>query len=230
MLDVRPDIASATSRMTLTFACRSAIRQLVHSLLPEENVLEMSSCLYAGSEGLLVLTDQRILAVRDDYSRYHLRAVPLSEVKALDYGPTVHDGFAALTSTEKVGVRRLPRVDSDRLVEAVLAIRPDVIVASSNPRRPEEPLIPAAAMADVGLPGAESIPAPFFINSTPPARGSSVRPLVVEDAPPTTEGSAQKKPESDKEILYTVLADLHGRGLLSAEELATRMAQIAAAR
>lgn len=73
MSSPRTDIAEAEARMRVTFGTRTAIKNLHTIIEEEEAVQELCACLYAGGDGLLVLTDQRIIGVRDDYSKRHVR-------------------------------------------------------------------------------------------------------------------------------------------------------------
>lgn len=248
MEGLRADIASAASRMTITFACRSAIRHLVHSLLDGEQVLEMASCIFAGSEGLLVLTDKRVLAVRDDFSRYHSRGVDVDGVTHLDYGPRVHDGFAAFTASEKLAVRRMPVVDSDRIVATLTERRPTVIVATSKPGLSTRDAVARAAAAQTAAttqvvsavdataatsgvaitsPGAADPAAPTAEASTTGVSIPATSATSAGSTTPSVPAALAPVLDADTAVLLGVLADLHARGLLTAEELAAKSAQIA---
>ena len=51
--------------MTVTFGTRSAMRELADELEEGEAVLELAACAYAGAAGLVALTSERVLAIRD---------------------------------------------------------------------------------------------------------------------------------------------------------------------
>ena len=84
--------------MRVTFGTRTAIKNMHEIIDPEETVQELAACLYAGGDGVLILTDKRILGLRDDYSKYHYRDHALAGAQKLDYDPVVHDGFALTTT------------------------------------------------------------------------------------------------------------------------------------
>ena len=268
---MRPDISEAVSRMHITFGTRSAIRNLPESLETGELVHALVACFYSGSDGLLVLTDRRVIALRDDFSKFRLQAVSLADARALDYAPTVHDGLAVLTDTGRIAVRKMNRQDSDAFAAALVARVPGLIVGASRPhtREPFRPDVSAAATAQAdsashagaaGLavaapggghesgsdtagpsygPGADSgvFEAPAAASAaspTPdapvgsagaagPASGSSRSSGVEADRADGADGA-----QTDREVLLGVLADLHAKGLLSAEELAAKMAQVTA--
>ncbi len=277
---MRGDVAAAASRMKVVFGTRSAMKHLVHSLEAGENVREMVACLFAGADGLLVLTDRRVLALRDDYSRYSIKAAALPEITLIDYGPTVHDGFAVFTDSGRVAVRKMHREDSDRLVEVLTQTLPGIPVVTSQPRgkagtnaRRATPPRKTAAVpehavrADVGagagaadqaglrttvtVAGPDGSSTQFIADhggsegSQGTAAGSGTSPSPVVPAPvvdpipapvippPAATAAAPSSADgeavpTDKEVLYGVLADLHARGLLTAEELAVKVAAVAA--
>ena len=265
MNNVRGDIAAAASRMKVVFGTRSAMKHLVHSLETGENVREMVACLFAGANGLLVLTDRRVLALRDDYSRYSMKAAALEEITLIDYGPRVHDGFAVFTDAGRVAVRKMNREDSDRLVETLTQTLPAIPVVTSHPtakasknarlatkvpvaRHPAAPPAPEpaqqpapaveepAAKLTVTVTGPEGTDTKFISDAAPVAAQVAVAeapaavptPVLEPIAPPTIPDPAQRAVPTDKEVLYGVLADLHARGLLTAEELAVKVAAVAA--
>lgn len=269
MKHLRGDIADAARRMRVVFGTRSAMRHLVHSLQEGEVVREMVACLFAGANGLLVLTDRRVLALRDDYSRYSMRAAPLEGITLIDYGPTVHDGFAVFTEAGRVAVRKMDRQDADRLVDALTQTLPDVPVVTSRPiagaNKPATRQGPRASGGE-GAPRLALIPgdvssgsvptgaAPVvvagpdgsstqFIATSPDASGTTtnaasavsvdsgrVTPSEPAGVVPTSEAPAAPAGQvpTDQDVLLGVLADLHARGLLTAEELAVKVAAVAA--
>jgi cell division septation protein DedD len=119
--------------MAVTFGTRSAMRDLAEELGPGEQVLELAACTYAGAAGLVALTSQRVIAIRDDYSKHQVQFVVVAEVVTVDYDPTVHDGFALFTSTGRLVVRKMRRQDGDRLVDALLTHAPHIAVHVTRP-------------------------------------------------------------------------------------------------
>lgn len=246
MTALRGDIADAVGRMAVSFGTRSAIRHLGQALLDGETVRELAACLFAGSDGLLVLTDRRILAVRDDYSRYLVRACDLAALTCYDYAPTVHDGLAVFTAEVKLAVRPRHSADAERLMSALQTSRPDLplwvlagnavaLPPGSGPTGAPVP-VPAGsgtsgapqdgATVTVAAPGSASVSvdadgATVVVTPTPSGFGAPYQPeavsVAVASAPPAS-------PEADREVLRGVLTDLHARGLLSDQELAVKVA------
>lgn len=231
--DWRQDVVDALARMRVSFGARTAARNLPDCLDPGELVRELVACTYAGGDGLLVLTDRRVLAVRDDYGRYRVQAVPLAEAYAVDYAPKVHDGLGVLTPSGRIAVRRMNREDSDRLVHALVTAHPHVVIGASRPRppaaptgRPAAPATPAASVA-APTPAAPSVPA-STATAQPEAPAS---PPTVEVAAPVEAPAADPvvaAVDADTDVLLGVLADLHAKGLLTSDELAAKIAQLTA--
>lgn len=119
--------------MAVTFGTRSAMRDLAEELGPAEQVVELAACTYAGAGGLVALTTERVIAIRDDYSKHQVQFVVVAEVGTVDYDPTVHDGFALFTATGRLVVRKMRREDGDRLVDALLTRAPHIVIQVTRP-------------------------------------------------------------------------------------------------
>lgn len=237
--------------MSVTFGTRSAIRNLAESLEAGELVHAMVACFYSGSDGLLVLTDRRVIAVRDDFSKFRLQAVQLTEVRALDYAPAVHDGLAVLTHEGRVAVRKMDRRDSDAFAAALVAAVPRIVVGASRPHQSFQPETPepqaqaaraasaapaedverqaqaaSAATAAVTAPTAATTPSTPSAPSPPAAQAAPAAAANGAGDLDALAAGAAGGSEADKDVLLGVLADLHAKGLLTADELATKIAQV----
>lgn len=230
MSSPRRDIAEAEARMRVTFGTRTAIKNLHEIIEPEEHVEELAACLYAGGDGLLILTDQRIIGLRDDYSKYHYRDHALSGAQKLDYDPVVHDGFAITTASGRLVVRKMHVDDSGRLVARLRELVPTLVMEVTRPgARGRVPIRPAAPVAPA-TPSQTATPVPPV---AAPAGSAAAVTAVGDQARAADAASAAVAPpaanaEADKSVLMGVLADLHAKGLLSDAELAAKLAQVAA--
>lgn len=119
--------------MAVTFGTRSAMRDLAEELAVGEQVVELAACTYAGAAGLVALTTQRVIAIRDDYSKHQVQFLVVGDVVTVDYDPTVHDGFALFTGTSRLVVRKMRREDGDRLVDALLTRAPHIVIQVTRP-------------------------------------------------------------------------------------------------
>ncbi|MDO5697347.1 MAG: PH domain-containing protein [Dermatophilus congolensis] len=243
---LRQDIAEAEARMRVTFGTRTAIRDLHESLEEGETVVDMVACQFAAGDGVLVLTDKRVIALRDDFSMFRLRAVYLPDIKAVDYAPRIHDGLGVLTAEGRIAVRRMQREDADRVVDGILIRVPDAVLGVSRPSnngaRPSfevtRPSATEAAAAEAPAEGAESAgagaadagaTAPMLAESANATHesgvhGTSTPPPGAPSAP--SDGDLAAGAEADAAVLMGVLADLHAKGLLTEDELAAKIAQL----
>lgn len=226
MSDWRPDVADAVGRMRVTFGARTAARNLPDCLDPGEQVRELVACTYAGGDGLLVLTDRRVIAVRDDYARYRVQALDLADAYAVDYAPRVHDGIGVLTPTGRIAVRKMHREDSDRLVTALVTAHPHVVVGASRPRPTGPVPPPAEATPPTPEPGAEH--RTTNTESAAPAHDDASALGTPETATraPVPADAVVDAATTESDVLLGVLADLHAQGILTADELAAKIAQV----
>ncbi|WP_313565871.1 hypothetical protein [Mobilicoccus sp.] len=222
MSSPRRDIAEAEARMRVTFGTRTAIKNLHEIIHEDETVQELAACLYAGGDGVLILTDKRILGLRDDYSKYHYRDHALTGAQKLDYDPVIHDGFALTTATGRLVVRKMHVEDSGRLVARLRALVPGLVLEVTRPgargRVPIRPADPAAP--------APGTPTPDGVAAAATDQAYAAGAAVGAFPPPPSPSGDQA--EADKRVLMGVLADLHAKGLLSDAELAAKLAQVAA--
>lgn len=215
--------------MRVTFGTRTAIKNLHEIIDPEEIVQELAACLYSGGDGLLILTDRRIIGLRDDYSKYHYRDHALAGAQKLDYDPVVHDGFALTTASGRLVVRKMHVEDSGRLVARLREIVPGLVLEVTRPgAHGRVPIRPTPVTPVQARPVADA-PAQAVLDQDAAAQG------VVDAVTPAgssqkaeAENTSAKPAEADKGVLMGVLADLHAKGLLTDAELAAKLAQVAA--
>lgn len=231
MSSPRRDIAEAEARMRVTFGTRTAIKNLHEIIDPEETVQELAACLYAGGDGLLILTDKRVMGLRDDYSKYHYRDHDLTGVQKLDYDPVVHDGFALTTASGRLVVRKMHVEDSGRLVARLRELVPGLVLEVTRPGtrgrvpiRREAPRAPRPAAAPAEAPAAPGVDVP----AAAAAQADAADAATIAAAPGPVPGPVVAQADADKGVLMGVLADLHAKGLLTDAELAAKLAQVAA--
>lgn len=226
-MELRKDIADAVGRMRVTFGTRTAIRDLDQTLEEGEGVVDMVGCLFAAGDGLLVLTDRRVLALRDDFSAFRMKAVRLPEIKAIDYAPRVHDGLGILTAAGRIAVRRMNRQDADRLVDGIFLRVPDAILGVSRPSNVGgKPVFEADSPGRRGAAAVTSTMTHEDIPDTPSTRSAAAEPTHRVAKVSATDGQVVDSAAADEAVLVGVLADLHAKGLLTEEELAVKIAQL----
>ncbi|MBO3128667.1 PH domain-containing protein [Dermatophilus congolensis] len=211
MNELRGDIAEALARMEVTFGTRTAIRDLHESLEDGETVVDMVGCQFASGNAVLVLTNQRVMALRDDISAFRMRAVNLPDIKAVDYAPRIHDGLGILTDAGRIAVRKMSRRDADRIVDGILIRCPNAILGVSRPAGP----------------GGKSVFHPEPRTEAQKAHPDTAKPTEnTTPTPQTADEIIAQNANTDEVVLMAVLADLHAKGLLTSEELAAKIAQL----
>ena len=251
MSELRRDIAEAAVRMAVTFGTRSAMRDLAEELEVGERVIDLAACSYAGAAGLAALTTQRVLAIRDDYSKHQVQFATLGDIQTIDYDPNVHDGFAVFTAKARLVVRKMRRVDEDRLVDAAAAQAGAAQQAAQNASAQSAATQSAANQSAANQSAANQSAANQSAANqnaatqsatvrrpepAAPAAGSvaqaMVTPVLAKPAPPPSAepapSPAAPRQAIDQEILLGVLADLHTQGVLTAEEFAAKVRQVVA--
>ncbi len=217
--------------MRVTFGTRTAIKNLHEIIDPEETVQELAACLYAGGDGLLILTDKRVMGLRDDYSKYHYRDHDLAGVQKLDYDPVVHDGFALTTASGRLVVRKMHVEDSGRLVARLRELVPGLVLEVTRPGtrgrvpiRREALRAPRPAAAPAEAPATPGVDVP----AAAAAQADAADAATIAAAPGPVPAPVAAQADADKGVLMGVLADLHAKGLLTDAELAAKLAQVAA--
>ncbi len=232
--------------MAVTFGTRSAMRDLAEELEVGERVIDLAACSYAGAAGLAALTTQRVLAIRDDYSKHQVQFATLGDIQTIDYDPNVHDGFAVFTAKARLVVRKMRRVDEDRLVDAAAAQAGAAQQAAQNASAQSAANQSAANQSAANQSAANQSAANQNAATqsatvrrpepAAPAAGSvaqaMVTPVLAKPAPPPSAepapSPAAPRQAIDQEILLGVLADLHTQGVLTAEEFAAKVRQVVA--
>ncbi|MGY1777129.1 SHOCT domain-containing protein [Geodermatophilus sp. SYSU D00804] len=145
---LRPDIAAAAARMSSTMGRKKEIRGLAAHLWPGERVEALAPAVLGTSQGLLALTDRRVLFVRDGWGGSSIDEYPLLRLGSIlwDAGVltgklTVQDGGRKVTYTSVPKADGGPFVDQVRAAVSALLVPP----AQAAPADPFVKQAPAPA-------------------------------------------------------------------------------------
>jgi len=83
--ELRPDIAAAKEKMHNKFGAGREIRTLVEHLWEGETVERMTADTYGTGQGLVVLTDRRLLFTKDGVMSQKTEDFPLSKVSSVQW-------------------------------------------------------------------------------------------------------------------------------------------------
>lgn len=120
--DLRSDIADAIGRMSTKMGGKREIRKLPEHLQEGERVDRITTGAYHGGAGILVLTDRRLLFLRDGMMSKRSEDLPLSKISSIEWFSGMMLGkIAAFVSGNKAEVTNVPKVDGKALVDDVRA-------------------------------------------------------------------------------------------------------------
>jgi endonuclease YncB( thermonuclease family) len=164
-MELRSDIAAATTRMTSGYEVQREIRQLAAYLREGETVQRLAAGIYGAGAGLLAVTDHRVLLLRDGRSGQASEGFPLERVSAAEWiaeGPlgtiTVSD------SNTTAELRDVPTADGTEVVGFIRSLTEPQ--ANVPPSRRWTNFATPRGMAPAG-PGATGPVAPLADNTGP---------------------------------------------------------------
>jgi endonuclease YncB( thermonuclease family) len=105
-MELRPDIAAAAEKMIARDRVGRELRQLAASLHKDEVVQRLSSGTYPAGHGLLAITDQRVIALRQGRAGPVGMDFPLNQLSTADWSPGLFAGkitFADPASGAQLG-------------------------------------------------------------------------------------------------------------------------------
>lgn len=157
---LRPDIQAAADRMDTKTGAKREIRKLVEYLWDGETVRHMVAGSYGGGTGLLVLTDRRLLFVKDGWTSKTTEDFPLEKISSVQWSSGMMMGklavFASGNKAEIVNVgKQAGKLIADTIRERLAsgaAYPPPPAGAHPQPVAPPPPVVrqaPAVGQEDV---------------------------------------------------------------------------------
>lgn len=124
---LRPDIARAASRMSATFGGQREISQLVEHLFKGETVEMLAVGWYGKGNGLLALTNHRLLFLLHGWVHQQLDEFPLDTISSVQWSASVITGtLTVCVGDNATEINQIPmsngRALSDRLRERISTI------------------------------------------------------------------------------------------------------------
>lgn len=140
--ELREDIAAARSKMRVKSGGGREIKKLIEHLWEGESVDRMTTGLYGNGTGLLVLTDRRLLFVKDGMMSKTTEDFPLSKVSSIQWSSGMLLGtITVFASANKVEIKNVDKGDGKELVDVIRAR----IAPGADAPPPAAPAEPAAA-------------------------------------------------------------------------------------
>jgi hypothetical protein len=152
---LRPDIQAAAARMDNQNGAKREIRKLVEYLWEDETVRHMVSGTYGSGTGLAVLTDRRLMFVKDGWVGKTTEDFPLDKISSVQWNSGIMFGkltvFASGNKAEIINVGKQAGKAIADTVRERLASGP-----AYPPQPPAEQAAPAPATAAPAAPAGMS--------------------------------------------------------------------------
>jgi hypothetical protein len=144
--DVRPDIALAMSKMSHKMGSKREIKRLPEHLWEDETVDLLTGGTYGSGTGVLVLTDRRLLFLKDGMMSKTSEDFPLEKISSIQWSTGMLLGkITVFASGNKAEIVNVQKLDGKAITDAVRA-------RTTGGSRPNEP---ATATPTPSLPGAD---------------------------------------------------------------------------
>lgn len=140
--ETRPDIQAAKSRMTVRFGAGRELKKLTEHLWHDEQVREMTAGTYGGGQGLVVLTDRRLMFIKEGVVKRTSEDFPLDKMSSAQWSSGMVTGKVTIfASGNKAEIAGVNKADGKRIVD-ILRAR-----LSAAPPTPSPPPAPAGEVA-----------------------------------------------------------------------------------
>ncbi|TCO50744.1 PH domain-containing protein [Actinocrispum wychmicini] len=116
---LRPDVQAAKDRMQAKLGAGREIKRLVDYLWEGEQVELMASGTYGPGVGLVVLTDRRLLFLKDGVMRQVTEDFPLDKVSSVQWSAGLALGsFTIFASGNKAEIKSINKKDGKQIADA----------------------------------------------------------------------------------------------------------------
>jgi len=120
--DLRQDIAIAKSKMRVKIGGGREIKRLPEHLWEGETVERMTTGAYGNGNGLVVLTDRRLLFIQDGVMSKKSEDFPLDKVSSVQWGSGLMLGAITIfASGNKTEIKNVNKDDGKEMVDLVRA-------------------------------------------------------------------------------------------------------------
>lgn len=143
----RPDIEQAKNRMATKFGGKRELRKLQEHIWPGETVERMATGAYGGGLGLLVMTDKRLIFLKEGMLSSTLEDFPFDKITSIQWSTGMLMGkIQIFLSGNKGEITNVDKTDGKAIAEAVrarisnLAVQHPAAHPPSTPPPPEPPV------------------------------------------------------------------------------------------
>lgn len=131
---LRPDIQAAADRMETKFGARREIRKLAGYLREGEVVQYLAGGFYGGGLGLLALTGERLLFVRDGWVNKASEDFPLDKITSVEWRSGFSQGTLTVhASGNRAELKQIYNPDGARMADDIRARQTSSMIPSPPP-------------------------------------------------------------------------------------------------
>jgi hypothetical protein len=154
-VQLRPDIQAARDRMSYRLGSNREIKKLTNYLWEGETVTHLAGGLYGPGTGLVVLTDRRLMFVKDGWTSQVTEDFPFERISSIQWSAGMMLGkITVFASGNKAVIDQMQKPDGKAMVDAINSI------ISKGPAHAPAPAAPVQhAQAPMPYPAAPSAPA-----------------------------------------------------------------------
>ena len=122
-LDVRPDIDAATTRLPSALGSRREIRRLPEVLWEGETVQMLATGQYGGGQGLVAMTDKRLLFFKHGILKQVLEDFPYNKISSVQWsaGPLMGT-LTVFASGNRAEIKSMPKDAGKALADKLRAL------------------------------------------------------------------------------------------------------------
>ena len=132
--DLRPDIEAAKSNMSVRLGGRKELKKLPDHLWPEETVERMATGTYGGGTGLLVMTDKRLIFLKEGMMSSKLEDFPFDKITSIQWSTGMMTGkLIIFLSGNKGEITNVQKADGKAIADAVRSRISNLSGDSSQP-------------------------------------------------------------------------------------------------
>jgi hypothetical protein len=119
MTDVRPDIDQASQRMRTKVGAGREIKKLPDYLWEGELVQAMTVGTYGRGQGLVVLTDRRLLFVQDGWTSKTTEDFPLDKISSVQWNSGLTGKLTVFASGNKAEIKNVNKDDGKAIADLI---------------------------------------------------------------------------------------------------------------
>ncbi|MEU4803083.1 PH domain-containing protein [Actinosynnema sp. NPDC023587] len=157
--ELRPDIQAAKNQMQAKVGAGREIKRLVEYLWEGERIELMAAGIYGPGQGLIVLSDRRLLFIKDGIGRQVTEDFPIEKISSVQWSSGMAWGnLTVFASGNKAEIKNMNKKDGKQIADAVRnrlssSPVPAAVQPSATPAGPDvfEQLRKLGELRDAGI-------------------------------------------------------------------------------